>query len=70
MYLVIAHWDSLGQIIEQTEIANELNITPVLDKIQEYRRNWLQRVNRMPCNRLLRILTDYRPKGRRNQVRP
>jgi len=24
-----------------TEIAEELNITPVLDKIQEYRGNWL-----------------------------
>jgi hypothetical protein len=35
-----------------TEIANELNSTPVLDKIQEYRRNWLQHINRMPCNRL------------------
>ena len=31
MYLGIAHWDSLGQIIEQTEIANELNVTPVLE---------------------------------------
>jgi hypothetical protein len=31
------------------------NVTPVLDKIQEYRRNWLQHVNRMPCNRLPRI---------------
>jgi len=56
VYLGIAHWDSLGQIIEQTEIANELNVTPVLDKIQEHRRNWLQNVNRMPCNRLSRKL--------------
>ena len=31
-----------------TEIAKELSITPVLDKIQEYRRNWLQQINRMP----------------------
>ena len=29
-----------------TEIAKELNTTPVLDKIQEYRRNWLQHINR------------------------
>jgi len=27
-----------------TEIAKELNITPVLDKIQEYKRNWLQHI--------------------------
>jgi hypothetical protein len=24
-----------------TEIAKELNITPVLDKMQDYRRNWI-----------------------------
>jgi len=37
-----------------TEIAKELNITPVLDKIQDYRKNWLQLINRMP-QRLPRI---------------
>jgi len=30
--------DAPGQIIKQTEMAKELNTTPVLDKIQEYRR--------------------------------
>jgi len=35
-----------------TETAKELNTTPVLDKIQEYRRNWLQHINRMPHNSL------------------
>jgi hypothetical protein len=39
-----------------TEIIKELNITPVLDKIQEYRRNWLQRVNRMSYYRVTRII--------------
>jgi hypothetical protein len=28
-----------------TEIVNELNITPVLDKIQEYKRKCIQHVN-------------------------
>jgi hypothetical protein len=28
-----------------TEIAKELNMTPVLDKIQDYKRNWIQHVN-------------------------
>jgi hypothetical protein len=28
-----------------TEIAKELNITPVLDKIQDYKRKWIQHVN-------------------------
>jgi hypothetical protein len=53
-----------------TEIAKELNITPVLDKIQEYKRNWIHHVNRMPHNRLPRILKNYTPKGRRTLGRP
>jgi hypothetical protein len=38
-----------------TEIAKELNITPVLDKIQDYRKKWLQLIYRMP-QRLPRII--------------
>jgi len=53
-----------------TKIVKELNMTPVLVKIQEYKGNWLQHVNRMPHNRLQRIFKNYRPKGRRNQGRP
>jgi hypothetical protein len=53
-----------------TEIAKELNITPVLDKIQEYTRNWIHHVNRMAHNRVPRIMKNYTPKGRRNQGRP
>ena len=53
-----------------TETAKELNKTPVLDKIQEYRRNWLQHINRMPYNRLLSILKHYRLTGGRNLGRP
>jgi hypothetical protein len=40
-----------------TKIAKE-NITPVLDRIQEYRREWLQHINRMACSRLPRILKN------------
>jgi len=39
-----------------TETAKELNSTPVLDKIQEYRINWLQYTNSILSNRLPRIL--------------
>ena len=42
--------------IKQTEIAKELNMTPVLDKIQEHRRNCVQRTNIMPRNKLPRII--------------
>jgi hypothetical protein len=44
----------------------ELNITPVLDKIQEYIKNYLQHINRTSHNRLPRILQNYRPPCRRN----
>jgi phage anti-repressor protein len=37
------------------EIPKELNITPVLDKIQDYRRNWIRNVNRMPNEELYTI---------------
>ena len=53
-----------------TQIAKELRIIPVLDKLQEYKRNWIQHVNRMPRNRLARVMKQYSPTGRRNLGRP
>ena len=53
-----------------TQIAKELKITPILDKLLEYKRNWIQHVNRMPRNRIPRIMKHYSPTGRRNQGRP
>ena len=50
-----------------TDIAQELNTTPVLDKMQENGRMWLQHMNRMPHIGLQRILNNYRPTGRRNR---
>ena len=47
-------------------IAKELEITPALDKLLKYKRNWIQRVNRMPRGRLLMIMKHYSPTGRRN----
>jgi hypothetical protein len=49
------------------EVANELNITPVLDKIQDYKRSWVQHVNRMPRHRLPSVIKNYTPKGGTNQ---
>jgi hypothetical protein len=53
-----------------TKIAKELKITPVLDKLVELKRNWVQHVNRMSRNRLPRIMKDYSPTGRKNHGRP
>ena len=42
----------------------------LLDKLLEYKRNWIQHVNRMPRNRLPRVMKRYSPAGRRNHDRP
>ena len=53
-----------------TQITKELKITPILDKLLEYKRNWIQHVNRMPRNRLPRVMKHYSPTSRRNPGRP
>jgi len=37
------------------QIRKELKITPILDKLLEYKRKLIQHVNRMPRNRLPRV---------------
>jgi hypothetical protein len=45
-----------------TEVAKELNITPVLDKIQNYKRNWIQHINRMRRKILSKLIKETTPK--------
>ena len=52
------------------QITKGLKIMPILDKLREYKRKWIQQVNRMPQNRLLRVMKHYSPNGRRNYGRP
>jgi len=52
------------------QIAKELKITPILDKLLEYKRNWIKHVNRMPRSILPRVMKRYSPTGRRNHGRP
>jgi hypothetical protein len=52
-----------------TQIAKELKIISVLDKLLEYKRNWIH-VNRMPRNRLPTVMKHYSPNGRGNHGRP
>jgi hypothetical protein len=52
-----------------TQIAKELQITQILDKLLEYKSNWIQHINRMPRNRLPRIMKYYSPTDRRNYGR-
>jgi hypothetical protein len=51
-------------------VAKELKITEILDRVLEYKRNWIQHVNRMPCTRLPRVMKHYSPSGIRNYGRP
>jgi hypothetical protein len=52
-----------------TKIVKELKITPILDKLLEYKRNWIQRINRILRNGLPRVIKHYSPTGRRNHGR-
>ena len=52
------------------QIAKELKITPILDKLLKYKSSWKQHVNRMPRNILPRVMKHYSPTGRRNHGRP
>jgi hypothetical protein len=55
---------------KNAQIAKELKITPILGKLLEYKRNWIQHVNRMPHNRLPRVIKRYSRTGSRNHGRP
>ena len=51
-------------------IRKELRITNILDKIDEYRKEWLLHIQRMPQNRIPLKSYNYRPQGRRSIGRP
>jgi hypothetical protein len=43
------------------EIAKELHLTPVLVTIQDNEKKWVQHINRMPRNRLPRLIKVVHP---------
>jgi hypothetical protein len=51
-------------------IGRELQITGILDRIDECRRNWLSHLQRMPQNRIRLKLYHYGQQGRRTIARP
>jgi len=51
-------------------IRSEQRITGILDKLDEYRRNWLSHLQRMPQNGIPLKSYHYRPRGRRTVWRP
>jgi len=66
----ICRWHTWADYKTNAQIAKDLKITQVLDKLLEYKRSWIQHVNTMPRNRLPRIMKQYFPTGRRNHGRP
>ena len=42
----------------------------IIEEIKQYKKKWLQHVQRMARNRLPRQALKYRPEGRRNIGRP
>jgi hypothetical protein len=52
------------------QITKKLKITTILDKLLEYKRNWIKRVNTMPRNRLPKVMKHYSSTGRRDHGRP
>jgi len=51
-------------------VTKGLKIKPILDKSLEYKRNCIQHVNRIPRNRLPRVMKHCSPTGRGNYGRP
>ena len=62
------HWSNFHKT--NAQIAKELKIAPILDKLPQYKKSWIQHVNRMPRNRLPKVMKHYCPTGRRNHGRP
>jgi len=51
-------------------VRRELQTECILDKIDEYRRNWFLHLQRMPQNRIPLKSYHYRPQGKRTVGRP
>ena len=41
------------------QIAKDVTITPILDKLLEYKRKWIKHINGMPRNRLPKVMKHY-----------
>jgi hypothetical protein len=60
-------WSDFRQNIE---ILKELKVTPIQNKISNYKTDGRDHVNRMSRPRLPKLITQYIPKGRRDWGRP
>jgi len=49
------------------DILSELKISPVVEKIQNYRNKWLQHVQQMDGDKLPQLILKYQPCGKQSQ---
>lgn len=56
--------------IRNDDIRKELNIFNLCDKVDEYKKSWLNHVQRMETGRLPKMFLIYKSYGRRNLGRP
>jgi hypothetical protein len=52
------------------QITKQLKTTTILDKLLEYKRNWIEQVKRIRRNVLPRVMEKYSATGRRNYGGP
>jgi hypothetical protein len=46
------------------------HISQITELIYQYRKNWKERVDRMSCDRIPKMILKYQPKGKRHLGRP
>jgi len=51
-------------------IRGKNGVQNIVKEIKQYQEKWLQHVQRMDTNRIPKQAPQYKPKGRRNTVRP
>jgi hypothetical protein len=56
--------------IKNEDIRKELDIDSTQYKIANYRKKWIEHLDRMPDERIPKQILKYKPKGHRDQGRP
>jgi hypothetical protein len=51
--------------INEELMVKQLKITPIIDFVTQYRKNWKEHVHRMTPGRIPKIILKYQPKGKR-----
>jgi hypothetical protein len=56
--------------IKNEDIRKELDIDSTQYKIENYRKKWIEHLDKMPDERVTKQILKYKPEGRRDQERP